>query len=54
MDCPPRYRMCDSRMEWTFNNRPPGVFCLILKSQNLTETGCDLGHTQAVFQVEVG
>jgi len=25
-------------MEWTFNNRPPSVFCLILKSQNLTET----------------
>ena len=30
--------MCDSRMERTLDNRPPSVFCLILKSQNLTET----------------
>jgi len=30
--------MCDSRMESTFNNRPPRVFCLILNLQNFTET----------------
>src|SRR6478672_10184283 len=30
--------MCDSRVESTFNNRPPSVFSLVLHLQNFTET----------------